>query len=104
MLGPASVILQLVEGDKRVCEIYSEADVRDPGVPGVNVFTMSYGEYVPSCNEVDYNLFSEQAQELAQFHFSMENERSTNGSKTVRRERFCATNPDIAVVHVYIQT
>jgi len=93
-----------VEGDKRICEIYSEGDVRDPAVPGTNVFTLSYGEYVPSCSEVDYKPFIERAQELAQFHLSMEYMPwDQSRLKIVRREWFCATNPDIAVVHLYIE-
>jgi hypothetical protein len=99
--------LPAAEVDKRVCEIYSVGDVRDPGVPDTNVFTVSYGQYVPSCSEVDYKPLVERAQELARFHCASpsESSQSSNTSlKIVRREWFCATNPDIAVVHLYIQT
>jgi hypothetical protein len=100
-MTPENYTLPPVEGDKRVCEIYSEADVRDPAAPDTNVFTRSYGEYVPSCSEVDYTAFIERAQELAQFHLSVENPRCDKSElKIVRREWFCATNPDIAVVHL----
>jgi hypothetical protein len=103
-MTPENYTLPAVEGDKRVCELYSEADVRDPAVPGTNVFTLSYGEYLASCRDVDYKLFIERAQELAEFHLSMENTPSDRRkSMTVRREWFCATNPDIAVVHLYIE-
>jgi len=102
-MTPENYTLPPVEGDKRVCEVYSESDVRDPAKPGTTVFTVSYGEYVPSCSEVDYRPFVERAQELAQFHFSMAEPCDKSGSKIVRQEWFCATNPDIAVVHLYIQ-
>jgi hypothetical protein len=103
-MTPENYTLPVVEGDKRICELYSEADVRDPAVPGTNVFTLSYGEYVASCSDVDYKPFIERAQELAQFHFSTENLSSGgSGLIIIRREWFCATNPDIAVVHLYIQ-
>ncbi len=105
-MTPESYTLPSAEVNKRVHEIYSEADVRDLAVPDANVFTVSYGEYVPSVGSADYKPLVERAQDLAQFHFSILNERSQadSGLEIVRREWFCATNPDIAVVHLYIQT
>jgi hypothetical protein len=89
------------EADKRFYESYSDYDVRDPLAPETNIFTISYGQYVPSCGEADYKPLMERAEDLAQFHFSILKER---GLKIVRREWFCATHPDIAVVHLYIET
>jgi len=43
----------------------------------------------------------ERAEELAQFHYSIQEEPQQRW-QIVRREWFCATNPDIAVVHLYI--
>jgi hypothetical protein len=70
-MTPEQYTLPAVEGDKRVCELYADADVRDPAVPGTNVFTLSYGEYVASSSDVDYKPFIERAQELARFHLSV---------------------------------
>jgi hypothetical protein len=91
---------------KRVYETYSVAYARDSVVPDTNVFTVSYGEYVPSCNEIDYKPLLERAEELARFHFSTQAVHSETNDRlqVVRREWFCATHPDIAVVHLYIQT
>jgi hypothetical protein len=104
-MTPENYTLPPIEGDPRICEIYSEADVRDPGVPVTDVFTVSYGEYVPSCNGVDYRPLIERAEELSPFHFSMQTKPcDKSGLKVLRREWFCATNPDIAVVHLYVQS
>jgi hypothetical protein len=85
---------------KRVYETYSVAYVRDSVVPDTNVFTVSYGEYVPSCNEIDYTPLLKRAEELARFHFSTQAVHSETNDRLqiVRREWFCATHPDIAVV------
>ena len=68
----------------------------------MNIFTVSYGEYVPTCSGIDYGPFVRRAEDLAEFHFSML--KQSTALPIVRREWFCATNPDIAVVHLYIQT
>jgi len=79
---------------KTIEEVYSEADARDLSDKGANIFLISYGEYVPTCEALDYKPFVERAENLARFYGQPE---------IVRREWFCATNPDIAVVHLYIQ-
>jgi hypothetical protein len=91
--------------DQRVYESYVFGVHNDTGAPDTNIFTVSYGEYVPTCSGVDYGPFVQRAEDLAKFHFSML--RQTPLPRTlpiVRREWFCVTNPDIAVVHIYIQT
>jgi hypothetical protein len=103
---PDNYALSTEERKKRIYEVYSEADLRDvPGSNG-NIFTMSYGEYVPSCSGVDYSGLLVRAEQLARFHFSIGMGRSQStysDMPIVRREWFCASNPDIAVVHLYIQ-
>jgi hypothetical protein len=93
------------KGDtKGLDEIYSDYDVREEPGP-VGILTLSYGEYVKSTEALDYTPFIERAESLASFHLRLAearpDERSTNPD-IVRREWFCATNPDIAVVHIYL--
>ena len=86
-------------------ETYSDYDVREEPVPD-GILTISYGEYVKSTEALDYAGFIERAENLARFHLRLAevqpDEHSTNPD-IVRREWFCATNPDIAVVHLYLR-
>lgn len=89
---------------QHVYESYTFGDHGDTATPETKIFTVSYGEYVPTCNGMDYGSFVERAEALAQFHFSMLKQLPASTTlPIVRREWFCATNPDIAVVHLYIQ-
>jgi hypothetical protein len=103
-MTPDNDALSEEQRQKRVYQVYSEGDVRDPSAPHANIFTLSYGEYVPSCGSVNYGPLVERAEEVARFHFSVADESSHEKLDIVRREWFCATNPDIAVVHLYIKT
>jgi hypothetical protein len=90
---------------RRSNEIYNEMDMRDVVTP-TDIFLVSYGEYVKAANGINYGLFIQRAENLARFHlpFVAQDEAAhRNGLKIIRREWFCATNPDIAVVHIYIQ-
>jgi hypothetical protein len=82
---------------RRPHEMYTEADVRDPAAKE-NILLVSYGEYVSTAESVDYGPIVERALRLARFHLS-----TSDGSKMVRREWFAATNPDIAVAHIYLR-
>jgi hypothetical protein len=89
-----------------VHEIYNDTDMRDAVSP-TDIFLVSYGEYVKAGNGIDYAPFIQRAEDLANFHlpFLTQGEPSQpdrNALKIIRREWFCATNPDIAVVHVYM--
>ena len=85
-------------------EIYSAADLREPSDKPA-IFGFSYGEFVGSCDGLDYTPYVERAEAMTRFHMSFVggNMRSGNELKIVRREWFCATKPDIAVVHVYVE-
>jgi hypothetical protein len=82
---------------RRPHEVYTEADDRD-SCARKNILLVSYGEYVTTAEIVDYGPIVERALGLAKFHFSIR-----DGSKIVRREWFAATNPDIAVAHIYLR-
>jgi hypothetical protein len=88
-------------------EYYSDADARDRAVTDSGVFTLSYGEYVPACDGVDYASFVSRSEELLQFHYSFLEADcgiTQDRFKVIRREWLCATNPDIAVVHLYVRS
>ena len=102
-------------GTRNLSEIYSDFDFRDgaagageapPAVPEAPpaVPMFSYGEYVPSCGRAGYELLVRRAERRAALHHAL-----LTGStfpaplRMVCREWFCATNPDIAVAHIYFQ-
>jgi hypothetical protein len=93
--------------NSRIDESYKYVDpaAPDSSEPPHNIYLVSYGEYVETCSRVDYRPLIERAENLAKFHraFLTGDSSSELGLKILRREWFCATNPDIAVVHVYIE-
>jgi len=93
-------------GARRPHEAYSESDIRDSASAHANIFLVSYGEYVETAEKVDFGPIVERAERLAKFHLSLRDgaaEPIRTKLKIVRREWFVATNPDIAVAHVYLQ-
>lgn len=88
-------------GLKGFDEVYTDGDGRkDPQENGI--FTFSYGEYVKSTEGLDYSPFIQRAENLTKFHVEDVEGRPYRQDNIVRREWFCATNPDIAVVHIYV--
>jgi hypothetical protein len=72
----------------------------DPGEPvdDQQIFLVSFGEYA-SLEGIDYEPFVERAEKLAKFHSEFLKDRWT----IMRREWFCATTPDIVVVHIFLR-
>lgn len=104
-MTPDNTALSPEQVKQRVYESYTFGDHGDTATPDTNIFTVSYGEYVPTCSGIDYGPFVQRAEDLAKFHFSMLRRLpASTALPIVRREWFCADNPDIAVVHIYIQT
>src|SRR5262249_5359989 len=93
------------KGTWRIELVISEADARDTSMENSDIFVMSYGEYVPTCAEVDYKPLIERAESYARSHYPFLKEDSGGGKSPniIRREWFCATTPDIAVVHIYLR-
>src|SRR6185369_6373367 len=87
-----------IAAQKEIDENYSDIDARDGSESSADIFLFSYGEYVPACDGLDYTPMIERAENTAQLHASF-----SDPGKIVRREWFCATNPNIAVVHVYLR-
>jgi hypothetical protein len=103
-MTPENVNPAAVQVHKHVHEQYGEFGLRSSNASGI--FTVSYGEYVETCAGLDYEPFVQRAEQLARFHHPFLVKDTPARSETlniVRREWFCATNPDIAVVHVYIR-
>jgi len=103
-MTPENIIPIAVQVHKHVHEQYGEFGLRSSNASGI--FTVSYGEYVETCAVLHYEPFVQRAEDLARFHLPFLVKDTRAGSEAlnvVRREWFCATNPDIAVVHVYIR-
>jgi hypothetical protein len=78
-------------------EIYNEFDVREPPCAHSDIFLFSYGEYVADHRGLAFDPFVERAEKLAEAHSG------EDPLRVVRREWMWATNPDVAVVHVYFR-
>ena len=83
---------------KHFHEAYVEADISD-GSGSLDILTLSYGEYVDTVEGLNFQPFVDRAEQLMEFHRRFVNKRLN----IIRREWFYATNPNIAVVHVYGQ-
>lgn len=90
---------------RRADEIYNEFDHRDASSAHSDMVMFSYGEYVPSCEGLDYGPVVERAERLAKFHHGLLNgpRPKSDSLHIVRREWMCATHPDLAVVHVHFR-
>jgi len=94
-----------LQAARRPHEMYTDADARDLSSPA-NILLVSYGEYVAVADSVDFGPIVDRAQRVAKFHVSLRGgvlEVNPAKFKIVRREWFVATNPDIAVAHIYLQ-
>jgi hypothetical protein len=76
--------------DKPYHEVYSDRDARDPKVSDPKIFLFSYGEFVRTCDEVDYMPFVKRAEKLARFHFSSTGKLTKN--RAWRQHRQSSTN------------
>jgi hypothetical protein len=85
-------------------ELYSVSDVRSE-LDVSRIFLFSYGEYVKTADGIDYTPFLNRAEHRTRFYLRL----LTGDAGTelalniVRREWFCATNPDIVVIHIYVR-
>jgi hypothetical protein len=92
-MTPENTPAPIVTG-KLILESYTDpGPIRD----NQDIFLISYGEYADSLDGIDYAPFVERAERLVRFHLEFLEDRWT----IMRREWFCATTPDIVVVHVF---
>lgn len=94
-----------VSRQKNIDEAYTYVDFRDESEARSGVFLISYGEYLPSSDRIDYQPFLERAESLAGFHVPFLDRHALGASavRVIRREWFCTTSPDMAVVHIYLR-
>ena len=98
----AEMLAAQAGGPRRMDEIYIDFDHRDPSDTNHDIVMFSYGERLPASEGIDFQPFVERAERRARFHYELLKGPSRGDAMTiVRREWMCATNPDIAVVHVY---
>jgi hypothetical protein len=105
-MTPENATLPVAETHRRIDELYGDNDARDLSKETASIFLFSYGEYVASCSELDYKPFVERAENLTKSHyllFDRQPGRRRRTPRIIRREWFCATHPDIAVVHIYLR-
>jgi hypothetical protein len=98
-------LVAVSDSKKGFDELYSDGDVRDESDTS-RIFLFSYGEYVKTAERIDYKPFVKRAENLTRFHLRFLKTESPSGAdqlNIVRREWFCATSPDIAVIHIYVQ-
>jgi hypothetical protein len=89
---------------KRLDEIYTDFDVRDPEEPGPAIALFSYGEYGPAREGIDFRPFVERAEHRARFHRDLLKAPTDHPAwSVVRREWMHVTSPDLAVIHIYFR-
>ena len=86
-------------------EGFVDFDLQDRSASNEHLAMFSYGEYVPTTVGLDYEQFVRRAEHRTRCYHRMlsEKDRSTRKPEIVRRQWFCATSPDIAVVHIYFR-
>ena len=86
---------------KHVDEIYIDFDMTDP--PGTASDCMlSYGEYVPALDGLDFEPSLERAESRARFHY--ESLASPKAPFTIeRREWWTLTSPNLVAIHIYFR-
>jgi hypothetical protein len=89
----------------RNAEGFVDFDLQDRSASKDQLAMFSYGEYVPTTVGLDYEQFVRRAEHRTRCYHRMlsEEERSIRQPEIIRRQWFCATNPDIAVVHLYFR-
>ncbi len=95
---PGGATLELLQGQGRlhIDEFYNDFDHRAAGDSSDHDILFSYGEYVPSAEGVDFEPFMRRAEAMARYHYG-------ENVGVARRDSFCATHPDVAVVHVFFR-
>lgn len=84
----------------RFAEAYGEFDFNDLSTASTDT-TLSYGEYVPSAQRINFEPLVQRAESLAKFHGRL---LSQEGSvEILRREWFCVAESNLVVVMIYFR-
>ena len=81
----------------RLDEIYKDVEV---GEPSPHIVLFSYGESVPTDQEVDFAQVVERAEQRAKWHHDLIARSAPAAFNVVKRQWWCS-DPAQAVVHVY---
>ena len=85
---------------QRPDEAYIVFDFNDPSSASADI-TLSYGEYVPPTQEINFEPFVRRAESLAEFYGRLFFQEAS--IEIVRREWFCITDSNVVVVMVYFR-
>jgi hypothetical protein len=98
LMAPGGATLRMLQqaAPQRVDEIYIDFDHRDSFSAISDIATCSYGEYVATCEGIDFEPLVERAESLATFY-------SAGVLKIVRREWHCISDSNLAVVCIYFR-
>jgi hypothetical protein len=96
LLAPGGLPLEALSGPPAgggasVGELYNDFDFALTRGPGM----FSYGEYVSSADQVDFEPFVERAEAIAKIGGAIHG--------FIAREWYCTTHPDLAVIHLYYE-
>jgi hypothetical protein len=89
----------------RFDETYIDFDFNDLSAPSPDI-TLSYGEYTPPTEDVNFEPFVQRAENLAKFHcrlFKGQNHSQKAALEIVRREWSCITDSNLVVVMIYFR-
>jgi hypothetical protein len=86
-------------------ESFVDFSESDPSDPHSNIAMFSYGEYVASVDGLNFEPVVRRAERRTRsyWRFTRRDDSVHGALSIVRRQWFCATNPDIAVVHIYFR-
>jgi hypothetical protein len=84
---------------QKLDEIYIDFDMSDPPGSGSDCMC-SYGEYVPTLENLDFEPFLERATSRAHFHHQTLPEPKAPFA-IVRREWWTLTSPNLVAIHIY---
>ena len=89
-------------------EVYNEFDMRDEPSADGSIVTFSYGEYVTSCDGLDYREYVERAEHRARRCYEASARGSSSPLTVVRRDWTClatskASNVCLVHVNIYLQ-
>ena len=83
---------------QNIDEFYNDFDHRAAGDSADDDdLLFSYGEYVPSSETIDFEPFAHKAETMARSHYGPD-------LRVVQRDCFCATHPNVAVVHLVFRS
>ena len=91
---------------RRLDEIFVDFSLSQQSSPVVDIVTFSYGEYVQTCEGINFEPFVQRAENRARVHYGLLTRRPGSKKDSFRaicREWWSVTNPNLVAVHVYFE-